>query len=43
LNEEKKTEVCFDCFMEKGLTVATTKDLCIECLVVSCHTQTIKK
>lgn len=35
LNEEKKTEkrreiigVCLDCFVEKGLTVATTKDLC---------------
>lgn len=35
LTEEKKTEkrreiigVCLDCFVEKGLTVATTKDLC---------------
>jgi len=35
LNEEKKTEkrreiigVCLDCFVEKGLTVTTTKDLC---------------
>ena len=35
LNEEKKIEkrrkiigVCLDCFVEKGLTVATTKDLC---------------
>ena len=35
LREEKKAEkrqelvgVCLDCFVEKGLTVATTKDLC---------------
>lgn len=35
MNEEKKTEkrrkiigVCLDCFVEKGLTVAATKDLC---------------
>lgn len=35
MNEEKKTEkrreivgVCLDCFVEKGLTVTTTKDLC---------------
>lgn len=35
MTEEKKTEkrreiigVCLDCFVEKGLTVATTKDLC---------------
>ncbi len=35
MNEEKKIEkrrkiigVCLDCFVEKGLTVATTKDLC---------------
>ncbi len=35
LREEKKAEkrqelvdACLDCFVEKGLTVATTKDLC---------------
>lgn len=35
MREEKKAEkrqelvgVCLDCFVEKGLTVATTKDLC---------------
>lgn len=35
MNEEKKTEkrreivgVCLDCFVEKGLTATTTKDLC---------------
>ena len=35
MREEKKTVkrqevvgVCLDCFVEKGLTVATTKDLC---------------
>ena len=35
MSEDKKTEkrreiigVCLDCFIEKGLTVATTKDLC---------------
>ena len=35
MNEDKKTErrreiiaVCLDCFVEKGLTITTTKDLC---------------
>ena len=35
MNEDKKKEkrneiigVCLDCFVEKGLTVTTTKDLC---------------
>ena len=35
MREEKKAEkrqelvgVCLDCFVEKGLTVTTTKDLC---------------
>ena len=35
MREEKKAEkrqelvaACLDCFVEKGLTVATTKDLC---------------
>ena len=35
MNEDKKNQkrkeiigVCLDCFVEKGLTVTTTKDLC---------------